>query len=37
MALPYEPHIQYADVFLSVAKFRIFFHGAEKMLEKHKL
>lgn len=37
MALPYEPHIQYADIFSSVAKFRVFFHGMEKMLEKHKL
>lgn len=37
MLLPYEPHIQYADVFSSVDKYRIFFHDIEKMLEKHKL
>lgn len=37
MTLPYDPHIQYADIFSSVEKFRIFFHGMEKMLEKHKL
>lgn len=37
MTLPYEPHIQYADIFSSVEKFRVFFHGMEKMLEKHKL
>src|SRR5690554_4214358 len=37
LALPYEPHIQYADIFSSVEKFRVFFHGMEKILEKHKL
>lgn len=37
LQLPYEPHIQYADIFSSVEKFRVFFHGMEKMLEKHKL
>lgn len=37
MTLPYEPHIQYTDIFSSVAKFRVFFYGMEKMLNKHKL
>lgn len=37
MELPYEPYIQYADIFSSVAKFRVFFQDMEKMLEKHKL
>ncbi len=37
MTLPYEPHIQYADIFSSIDKFRVFFHGMEKMLDKHKL
>lgn len=37
MTLPYEPHIQYAEIFSSVEKFRVFLHGMEKMLDKHKL
>lgn len=37
MTLPYEPHIQYADIFSSVEKFRVFFKNMEKMLEKYKL
>lgn len=40
MELPYDPHIQYADVFTTVEKFRAFALGAqgfEGLLEKHKL
>lgn len=35
--LPYEPHIQYAEFFISIESFRIFFHDLEKILEKNKL
>lgn len=40
LILPYDPHIQYADVFSSVEKFRKFAlgqQGFEGLLEKHKL
>ncbi|MBE0471497.1 MAG: hypothetical protein IBX55_18550 [Methyloprofundus sp.] len=37
LRIPYDLHIQYADIFSSVDKFRSFFQGSEKMLEKHKL
>lgn len=40
MHLPYDPYIQYADIFTSVEKFRAFAHGTqgfEGLLEKHKL
>lgn len=40
MKLPYEPHIQYADIFTSVDRFRGFALGSqgfEGLLEKHKL
>ncbi len=40
MELPYDPHIQYADIFTSVEKFREFAlgkQGFEGLLEKHKL
>lgn len=36
LQLPYDSHIQFAEIFTSVAKFRVFFHGMENMLEKHK-
>lgn len=35
--LPYNPHIQYADIFSSVEKFRAFFHGFEALFSKHRL
>lgn len=35
--LPYEPHIQYADIFTSIEKYRKFFHGFEELLSKHRL
>ncbi|GAA3902594.1 hypothetical protein GCM10022228_11220 [Halomonas cibimaris] len=40
MHLPYDPHVQYADIFTSTKKFREFAHGVqgfEGLLEKHKL
>lgn len=37
LALPYDPHIQYAEIFTSLADFRAFHSGLEGMLEKHKL
>lgn len=37
LELPYDPHIQYADIFSSIDKFHKFFHGFESMLDKHKL
>lgn len=37
LELPYDPQIQYADIFSSVDKFHKFFHGFESILEKHKL
>lgn len=37
MPLPYDPHIQYAEIFSSIHKFREFFIGLEAALEKHKL
>lgn len=36
-ALPYEPHIQYADIFSSAEKYQAFFHGFEALFAKHKL
>lgn len=36
-ALPYDPHIQYAEVFTSVEAYRIFFHAFEALFAKHKL
>lgn len=35
--LPYDPHIQYADIFTSVEKYRLFFHGFEELVSKHRL
>lgn len=35
--LPYNPHIQYADIFSSVEKYRVFFHGFEVLFSKHGL
>lgn len=37
LSLPYDPHIQYADIFTSVKKYREFFHGFESLFAKHKL
>lgn len=37
LALPYDPHIQYADIFTSVDKFRVFFKAFEELFAKHKL
>lgn len=37
MALPYNPHIQYADIFSSVEKYRAFLKGFEALFAKHKL
>lgn len=37
MALPYNPHIQYADVFSSVDQYRAFFKDFEELFTKHKL
>ncbi|MDY0206160.1 MAG: hypothetical protein RBR82_05995 [Pseudomonas sp.] len=37
LALPYDPHIQYADIFTSVDKFRVFFKEFEELFAKHKL
>ncbi|MFD1007273.1 hypothetical protein [Oceanisphaera ostreae] len=37
LALPYDPHIQYAVIFSSVSAYREFFHGFEALLAKHKL
>lgn len=35
--LPYNPHIQYADIFSSVEKYRAFFKEFEESFSKHKL
>lgn len=35
--LPYEPHIQYADIFSSIEKYREFFHSFERLFSKHRL
>jgi len=37
LALPYSPHIQYADIFSSVDKYRQFFQDFEELFAKHKL
>lgn len=37
LALPYDPHIQYAEIFTSVAAYREFFHAFEGLFAKHKL
>lgn len=37
LALPYDPYIQYADIFTSVDKFRVFFKEFEELFAKHKL
>jgi hypothetical protein len=37
LALPYSPHIQYADIFSSVEKYRAFFKDFEELFAKHKL
>lgn len=37
MALPYSPHIQYAEIFSSVDQYRAFFKGFEELFAKHKL
>lgn len=35
--LPYDPQIQYADIFSSVEKYRTFFKEFEEFFSKHKL
>jgi hypothetical protein len=35
--VPYDPHIQYADIFTSVKKYRAFFKEFEELFSKHKL
>lgn len=35
--LPYDPHIQYADIFTSIEKYREFFHGFEELLSEYRL
>ncbi len=35
--LPYDPHIQYADIFSSIEKYRKFFHSFERLFSKHRL
>ncbi|PAU77893.1 hypothetical protein CK501_14480 [Halovibrio salipaludis] len=37
LALPYDPHLQYADIFSSVEKYRGFFKDFEELFAKHKL
>lgn len=37
LQIPYDPHIQYADIFTSIEKYRNFFHGFEELLSKHRL
>ncbi len=37
LQIPYDPHIQYADIFTSIDKYRNFFHGFEELLSKHRL
>ena len=37
LQLPYDPHIQYADIFSSAEKFRRFFKEFEALLSKNKL
>lgn len=37
LALPYDPHIQYADIFSSIEKYRAFFKDFEELFAKHKL
>ncbi len=37
LALPHNPHIQYADIFSSVEKYRAFFKDFEELFAKHKL
>lgn len=37
LPLPYAPHIQYADIFSSLKKYRAFFHQYEELFAKHKL
>lgn len=37
LALPYDPHIQYAEIFTSVTAYRQFFHTFEALFAKHKL
>ena len=37
LELPYEPHIQYADIFTSIEKYRKFFHGFEELQSKYRL
>lgn len=36
-SLPYNPQIQYADIFSSVEKYRVFFKKFEELFSKHKL